>query len=136
MEGLEPDAIKALQADKNFQVLLRRPNTTGYLAFNFHFKEFQDVKVRQAFAHAINKKAIVDAFYGGTGLIAKTFLPPALWGYNDKVQDYPYDVAKAKATVDGSRVPAGAERSHRRYGQEGAARALVHARVSPVLHHA
>ena len=87
VEGMEPDAIKALQADKNFQVLLRPANTTGYVAFNYNVKEFQNVKVREAFAHAINKKAIADAFYGGGGQPAKEFQPPALWGYNDKITD-------------------------------------------------
>jgi peptide/nickel transport system substrate-binding protein len=99
VEGMEPDAIKALQADKNFQVLLRPANTTGYVAFNYNVKEFQDVKVREAFAHAINKKAIVDAFYGGGGQVAKEFQPPALWGYNDKITDYDYNVDKAKALL-------------------------------------
>jgi peptide/nickel transport system substrate-binding protein len=99
VEGMEPDAIKALQADKNFQVLLRPANTTGYVAFNFNVKEFQNAKVREAFAHAINKKAIVDAFYGGGGQVAKEFQPPALWGYNDKITDYDYNVDKAKALL-------------------------------------
>ena len=99
VEGMEPDAVKALQADKNFQVLLRPANTTGYLAFNYKVKEFQNVKVRQAFAQAINKKAIVDAFYGGTGQVATQFQPPVLWGYNKDLKDYEYGVDKAKALL-------------------------------------
>ena len=34
-------------------------------------KPFADLKVRQAVAHAINKQAIVDALYPGTGIAAK-----------------------------------------------------------------
>jgi len=99
VEGLEPDSVKALKADPNFQVLLRPANTTGYVAFNYKVKEFQNVKVRQAFAHAINKQAIVDAFYGGTGQVAKEFQPPALWGYNDKIADFEYSTDKAKSLL-------------------------------------
>ncbi len=56
-----------VRADPNLQIILRPTNTTGYVAFNFKVKEFQDKRVRQAIAHAINKKGIVDALYGGTG---------------------------------------------------------------------
>ena len=52
--------------------------------------------MRQAIAHAINKKAIVDAFYGGLGLVAKQLQPPALWGYNKEIKDYEYSPAKAQ----------------------------------------
>lgn len=99
LEGMEPDAIPAVKADPNLQLILRPPNNTGYVAFNFKIKEFQNVKVRQAFAHAINKKAIVDAFYAGNGLVAKEFIPPSLWGYNDKIVDYEYSTDKAKALL-------------------------------------
>jgi peptide/nickel transport system substrate-binding protein len=99
VEGMEPDTVKALKADAKFQIILRPPNNTGYLAFNYKVKEFQNVKVRQAFAQAINKKAIVDAFYGGLGMVAKEFIPPSLWGYNDKLADYEYSADKAKALL-------------------------------------
>ena len=82
MEGLNPNDVPTVKNDANLQLLLRPANTTGYVAFNYKYKEFQDAKVRQAFAQAINKKAIVDALYGGTGQVAKEFQPPALWGYN------------------------------------------------------
>jgi peptide/nickel transport system substrate-binding protein len=96
IEGLNPDDVKVVRADPNLQVLLRPTNTTGYVAFNYKVKEFQDKRVRQAFAHAINKKAIVDALYGGTGLVATQFQPPSLWGYNKELKDFEYSTAKAQ----------------------------------------
>ena len=66
IEGINPDDLKVVKADANLQVLLRPTNNTGYVAFNYQVKEFQDKRVRQAIAHAINKKGIVDALYGGT----------------------------------------------------------------------
>jgi len=107
MEGLESDDVAALQANPDFQVLLRPANNTGYVAFNYNYAEFQDVRVRQAFAHAIDKKSIVDAFYGGTGLVAKEFQPPSLWGYNPDIEDYAFDTAKAKALLAEAGFPDG-----------------------------
>jgi peptide/nickel transport system substrate-binding protein len=95
-EGLNPDDVKVVRADPNLQILLRPTNTTGYVAFNFKVKEFQDKRVRQAIAHAINKKGIVDALYGGTGLVATQFQPPSLWGYNKELKDYAYNPEQAR----------------------------------------
>ena len=107
MEGLNPNDVPVVKADTNLQLLLRPANTTGYLAFNFKVKEFQDVKVRQAIAQAINKKAIVDALYGGTGQVATQFQPPALWGYNKDLKDWTYDTAAAKKLLADAGFPNG-----------------------------
>jgi peptide/nickel transport system substrate-binding protein len=107
IEGINPDDLKTLRADSNLQVLLRPTNTTGYVAFNYKVKEFQDKRVRQALAHAINKKAIVDALYGGTGLVATQFQPPPLWGYNKEIKDYEYSTAKAQDLLKQAGFPNG-----------------------------
>jgi peptide/nickel transport system substrate-binding protein len=99
MEGLNPDDVGVVKSDANLQLLLRPTNTTGYIAFNYKVKEFQDKRVRQAFAHAINKRGIVDALYGGTGLVASQFQPPALWGYNRELKDYEYSPSQAQALL-------------------------------------
>ena len=96
MEGLNPDDVAVVKRDQALQVLLRPTNTTGYIAFNFKVKEFQDKRVRQAFDHAINRAGIVEALYGGTGLVATQFQPPPLWGYNKDLKPYEYNPAKAQ----------------------------------------
>ena len=92
---------------KKPSVAVSPANTTGYLSFNYNVKEFQNVKVRQAVAQAINKKAIVDALYGGTGLVASQFQPPALWGYNKTLKDWNYDTAAAKKLLADAGYPNG-----------------------------
>jgi peptide/nickel transport system substrate-binding protein len=96
MEGLNPDDVRVVRADPNLQVLLRPTNTTGYVAFNYKVKEFQDRRVRLAVAQAINKTAIVNALYGGTGMVAKEFQPPPLWGYNKDLVDFEHNPARAR----------------------------------------
>jgi peptide/nickel transport system substrate-binding protein len=119
MEGLEPRDVAAVKGNPKFKLLLRPANTTGYVAFNYKVKEFNDPKVRQAFAQATNKAPIVDKFYGGTGAVATQFQPPALWGYNKSIEDWKFDTAAAKklladagypngiseVTFDGKKVP-------------------------------
>ncbi|MGH7589610.1 MAG: ABC transporter substrate-binding protein, partial [Gemmatimonadota bacterium] len=107
IEGINPDDLKVIKADPNLYVLLRPTNTTGYVAFNYKVKEFQDKRVRQAVAHAINKKAIVDALYGGTGLVATQFQPPPLWGYNKELKGYDYSPEKARELLKQAGFPNG-----------------------------
>jgi peptide/nickel transport system substrate-binding protein len=107
MEGLNPDDVGVVKSDASLQLLLRPTNTTGYIAFNYKVKEFQDKRVRQAFAHAINKRGIVDALYGGTGLVASQFQPPALWGYNRELKDYEYSPGQAQALLREAGQPQG-----------------------------
>jgi peptide/nickel transport system substrate-binding protein len=107
MFGLNPDDIKVVKSDPNLYILPRPANNTGYVAFNYHVKEFMDKRVRQAIAHAINKKAIVDGLYGGTGLVAKEFQPPALWGYNKELKDFEYSPEKARDLLKQAGFPSG-----------------------------
>ncbi len=107
MEGLNPDDVAVVKRDPGLQVLLRPTNTTGYIAFNYKVKEFQDKRVRQAFAHAINRQAIVDALYGGTGLAATQFQPPPLWGYNKDLKGYEHSPAKAQELLKQAGLPTG-----------------------------
>jgi peptide/nickel transport system substrate-binding protein len=107
MEGLNPDDVNVVKADANLQLMLRGPNTIGFVAFNFNVKEFQNVKVRQALAQSINKKAIVDSMYGGLGLVANQLQPPVLWGYNKALTDWAYDPAATKKLLADAGFPNG-----------------------------
>jgi len=104
---INPDDAKTVEQDANLQLLLRPSMNLGYMAMNMDKAPLNNVKVRQAINHAINKQAIIDAFYGGLAKPAKNPLPPSLWGYNDEVQDYNYDPAKAKALLAEAGVPNG-----------------------------
>jgi peptide/nickel transport system substrate-binding protein len=107
MEQATVEDLKAAAADPTFQILTRPPLNTAYLAFNYKIKEFQDIKVRQAVAHAINKQGLVENFYGDYGQVAKTLIPPSMWGYNDAIQDWEYDPEKSKTLLAEAGFPDG-----------------------------
>jgi peptide/nickel transport system substrate-binding protein len=98
-EGANPDDAKAAAADPNLQVLARPAFNVGYLNMNQKNQYLKILKVRQAIAWAINKKAIVDALYAGNGQVATQFLPPSLWGYNPDIKQTCCDTAKAKSLL-------------------------------------
>ncbi|WP_261381473.1 ABC transporter substrate-binding protein [Paenibacillus cremeus] len=107
IEGVNPDDLKTLEANKNLQKVVRPSFNVGYLGFNLKKKPFDDPKVRQALNYAVNKKAIISAFFAGLAEPAVNPMPPSLWGYNKDIQDYPYDLEKAKALLKEAGYPNG-----------------------------
>jgi len=81
---------------KDFNKYKFSDNRYTYLGFNLKDPRFADKRVRQAFAHAINKQELIDGVLLGLGQIATGPLRPGTWAYTDKVKRYAYDPAKAK----------------------------------------
>jgi ABC-type transport system substrate-binding protein len=74
-----------------------------------YFEPLTKKKVRQAIQYAIDKKSIVDNLYMGTASVAKNGMPPFMLGYNDAVQDYPYDPEMSKKLLKEAGYPKGFE---------------------------
>ena len=91
-----PADLEAIRKDANIQVLEQAGLNVGYLAFNTTKKPFDDVRVRKAISMAINKKAIIDGVYLGTGVAAKNPIPPSMWSYNNAVKDDDFNPDAAK----------------------------------------
>ena len=79
----------------------------GYLAMNMDKAPFDEHLVRLAINHAIDKQSLVDNFYQGLAVPAKNPLPPTLWGYNDDIEPYPHDPAKARELLRQAGYPRG-----------------------------
>ncbi|MDH3380045.1 MAG: ABC transporter substrate-binding protein, partial [Gammaproteobacteria bacterium] len=94
-----PADIQAMRSDPDVDLLEQEGLNVGYLAFNTEKKPYDDKRVRQALNMAVDKQAIIDAVFQGTGTIAKNPIPPTIWSYYDGVDDYPYDPEKAKALL-------------------------------------
>jgi peptide/nickel transport system substrate-binding protein len=79
------------------------------LDFNFKGPEaFRDLKVRQAFAHAINKDAISKAL-SGYPFVVQTPVSKQFDYYDPNVRTYAFDPAKAKALLDEAGYVAGSD---------------------------
>jgi peptide/nickel transport system substrate-binding protein len=67
-----------------------------YLGYNLQDPKFKDKRVRQAIAHAIDKKSIIQGVLLGLGRPATGPFPPESWAYDKGILDYTYDTAAAK----------------------------------------
>jgi peptide/nickel transport system substrate-binding protein len=81
---------------KDFNKYRYADNRYTYFGFNLKDPRFSDKRVRQAFAHAINKPELIEGVLMGLGREATGPYRPGTWAYTDKVKRYPYDPAKAK----------------------------------------
>jgi dipeptide transport system substrate-binding protein len=63
--------------------------------------------VRKAINMAINKKAIIDGVFLGSGVPAKNPLPPTMSAYNDAIKDDPFDPEGAKKLLAQAGYPNG-----------------------------
>jgi peptide/nickel transport system substrate-binding protein len=109
IDGVNPSDVAAIKNNPNLKLYLRPSNNVGYLALNTQKKPFNDVRVRQAINMAVDKKAIVDAFYSGLGKPAVTPLPPGMWGDNKSIKDYQVNIEKAKELLKEAGYPDGFE---------------------------
>ena len=106
--GLDVAGLTALQYTrqtdypafrKAFNKFRHPGNVYTYLGFNLRDPRFADVRVRQAFAHAINKQELIDGVVLGLGQEATGPYKPGTWVHNPNVRRYPYDPDRARALL-------------------------------------
>jgi peptide/nickel transport system substrate-binding protein len=97
---LIPDQYKAYASFFRHHDRYRYPSFSySYFAFNLRRPLFQDRRVREAFAHAFDKKEVIDGVLLGMGAPATGPFPPQSWAYDPSVEDYTYDPARATALL-------------------------------------
>jgi len=95
-----PEDFATIEGDANLALYARPPLNIFYIGFNHNVAPFDDVKVRQAIAYAIDRERIVDQYYPEGSSVAKVFVPPSIQpGYSDAVDWYPYDPEMAKTLL-------------------------------------
>jgi len=92
-------ALKQFQADKRFTVEIGSTAGKGLLAINNRKKPLDNLKVRRAIAHAIDRKAFIDGAQEGLGKPIGSHFAPTDIGYLDQTGRYPYDPEKARALL-------------------------------------
>ena len=95
--------------EAGFNVMQRDPFTILYLGFNQQIEELQDVRVRQAISHAIDREALVTQVLPEGTEVASQFIPDVVNGYNENVTDYPYDPERARELLAEAGYPDGFE---------------------------
>ena len=91
--------LKQLQADKRFVVEIGSTAGKGMLAINNKKKPLDDVRVRRALMHAIDRQAFIDGVLEGLAKPIGSHAAPTDVGYVDLTGLYPFNPDKAKALL-------------------------------------
>jgi peptide/nickel transport system substrate-binding protein len=94
-----PEALGALRADPRFRVVIGNTEGETILAMNNTKAPFNDVRVRRAISHAINRRAIIDGAMFGFGTPIGTHFSPTHPAYVDLTGAYAFDVARSRALL-------------------------------------
>jgi peptide/nickel transport system substrate-binding protein len=91
IDNLKPSDIPKIRQMPG-AVMVRRPGmNVAYLAMNTLRPPFDNVLVRRAVNHAINKTRLIRFVYQSSAAPAATPVPPTIWGHNGNITDYDYD---------------------------------------------
>lgn len=107
MDQVNPPDYARIRSNKNLALYTTAGLNTAYVTMNVEKEPFTDVRVRRAVNHAINRAALIRAFYAGVGTPAKNPIPPTMWSYNDSIKPYEFNAQKAKQLLAEAGYPNG-----------------------------
>jgi oligopeptide transport system substrate-binding protein len=98
--ALAPEDQSAAQTDPvlSKEIVQTTGSCTSYLGFNLKKPPFDNLKVRQAFAQAVDRDGWIRDVLKGQGSATQTFIPPGFPGY-EKSDQWSFDPAAAKKTL-------------------------------------
>ncbi len=105
--SLPIDALPVLTRQSNLAMEEIGGTQVQYLAFNTQDRALRPALVRQAIAHAIDRRLIVKTLLGGRAQLADSLLPRQHWAYTDDVSHYAYNPALAEQLLDQAGYPPG-----------------------------
>jgi peptide/nickel transport system substrate-binding protein len=105
--NIPPDDLARLRGEAGLNIVEQAGMHIWWTALNAQKEPFNNVLVRQAMNHAVNKEAIVNEILLGTGELANSPVPPVVWGHNPQVKNYDYNPEKAKELLTEAGYPDG-----------------------------
>ncbi|MCK5746920.1 MAG: hypothetical protein KAH44_11930, partial [Oricola sp.] len=96
-----------IERDDRFRIVTGTGEGEMILAINNAKPPFNDIRVRRALNHAIDKRAVIDAGLFGYGEPIGSHFPPHHPAYEDLTGRYPYDPLKARSLLAKAGYPNG-----------------------------
>jgi peptide/nickel transport system substrate-binding protein len=85
LDGIDPNSLPIIKADKNLTLLTAPGLNVCYLAFNCQKPPLNKSGLRRYIESAINKEDLIKDVYRGAAIVAKNPMPPLIAGYNDAI---------------------------------------------------
>ena len=98
---LSPDALKVIGDSGTLKVERFPGSNIQYIGFNTQVSPFNNIKIRQAIAFAIDREKIVNELLSGQAKLSYSILPEESWAYSTGTK-YTYNLTKAKQLLQES----------------------------------
>jgi ABC-type dipeptide/oligopeptide/nickel transport system permease component/ABC-type transport system substrate-binding protein len=102
-----PESFAQFAADPRFAVFEGSTEMEVVLGLNERVVPLNDVRVRRAISHALDRSAIIDGAMFGHGTPIGSHFPPRNPAYVDLTGEYPHDVDQARALLREAGYPHG-----------------------------
>jgi ABC-type transport system substrate-binding protein len=99
---VDPSLLEQYQNDATVSKELHEYNPLGtyFINLNLSKESLQDVRVREAINHAINRQELVDTILHGAGTPASEYLNPSLSAHDDSLPVIEYDPDRSKSLLE------------------------------------
>lgn len=98
--NVSPWAVKGLEKDPRLDLFSAPGNMYNYIGWNLRRPMFQDLRVRQALAQAVNVPQMIKYIIYGRGVQSTGIFTPQVWFFDPSVKPIPYDPAAARNLLD------------------------------------
>jgi peptide/nickel transport system substrate-binding protein len=109
INDLPPSAIRQVEASRTAQVAKVNGTRTFFVALNVAKAPFNDVRVRRALNHALDKNAIISRVLGNTATPLRGVMSPDSFAFNPDLPEYGFNLDRARALLAEAGVPQGTE---------------------------
>ncbi|MDQ7841887.1 MAG: ABC transporter substrate-binding protein [bacterium] len=103
----DPDKLKKYRQNSKMTVVETPGLITRFFGMNRLHKPFDDIKVRTAVLHAVNRTEIVQFLFGGVSTPARSILAPGVLHAEPNVMQYRFDPSRAKRLLAEAGYPNG-----------------------------
>ena len=104
LNGVPPLLLNTL-AKRGLQVVSAPGGNASYLMFNLRHPALQDLRVRQAIAHAIPVDLLMRYRLAGRARRGAGLLSPEHWAFESQIESYPYNPETAARLLDEAGYP-------------------------------
>jgi peptide/nickel transport system substrate-binding protein len=91
-----PQDMPTIRSNSRLRLINRPPFNVAYVTINRSKAPMNNLLVRQAVAHGLDRAGVVRSFYAGRAVVAHQFMPPAVPGYEPTVKKYPFNPERSK----------------------------------------
>ena len=107
IDSLPPKDIEATKKDQSLRLDEVPSLAFSYVTLQVTRPPFDNKALRQAFAWAIDREAINQVVFFGSGQAGQTAIPPSSWAFDPAIQPYRQDYAMARRKLEEGGQPNG-----------------------------